>query len=113
MIQDRGNIKWGSLMLPEHLEILREYKQTENVEPPGELTDWELEELQQTINQAINQQLDVKLNVYMDGKKTQWAGIIKSINFNTNELILETLIKTKRVPLQNVQSAQLEDDFYD
>lgn len=113
MIQDRGNIKWGSLMLPEHLEMLREYKQTENVVPPRELTDWELEELQQTINQAINQQLDVKLNVWMDGKNTQWAGIIKSINFNTNELILETLIKTKRIPLQNVQSAQLEAVFYD
>lgn len=111
MIQDRGNIKWGSLMLPEHLEMLREYKQTEYVEPPRELTDWEFEELQQTIDQAINQQLDVKLNVWMDGKNTQWTGIIKSINFNTKELILETLIKTKRIPLQHVQSAQLEANF--
>jgi len=113
MIQDRGNIKWGSLMLPEHLEMLREYKQTEYVEPLRELTEWEFEELQQTIDQAINQQLDVKLNVWMDGKNTQWTGIIKSINFNTNELITETLIKTKRIPLQYVQSAQLEADFYD
>ncbi|MGE7840033.1 YolD-like family protein [Lysinibacillus sp. NPDC093712] len=113
MIKDRGNIKWASMMLPEHLELLRAYKQTEDIEPPRELTDWELEELQQTINQAYNQQSDVKLEVWMDSKTMQWNGLIKSINFNTNELILDTLIKTIRIPLQHVQSAQLDADYYD
>ncbi len=46
MIQDRGNIKWASMMLPEHLELLREYKQQGRTEQPRELTEWELEELQ-------------------------------------------------------------------
>ncbi|KMY31857.1 hypothetical protein ACZ11_06615 [Lysinibacillus xylanilyticus] len=112
MIQDRGNIKWASMMLPEHLELLREFKQ-EHTEQPRELTDWELEELQQTIDQAYNQQINIKLEVWMDSKTTQWNGIIKSINFNTNELILETLIKTKRIPIQYIQSAQQEVDYYD
>ncbi|MGE7020396.1 YolD-like family protein [Solibacillus cecembensis] len=113
MIQDRGNIKWTAMMLPEHLELLREYKQADHVEPIKVLTEWELEELQQTIDQAINQQLDIKLNVWENGKYTQWTGIIKSINSNTNELTLETLLKTKRIPLSYVQSAQLEVDYYD
>lgn len=112
MIQDRGNIKWASMMLPEHLELLKEYKQDEYVEQ-RELTEWELEELQQTINQAYNQQLDIKLDVWMDGKNTQLVGVIKSMNFNTNELTLETLLKTKRVPIQYIQSAKLEADYYD
>lgn len=34
-------------------------------------------------------------------------------NFNTYELILDTLLKTKRIPIQNIQSAQLEADYYD
>ncbi|MGE7997624.1 YolD-like family protein [Lysinibacillus sp. NPDC093190] len=110
MIQDRGNIKWASLMLPEHLELLREYKQ-ERIEQPRELTEWELEELQKTIDQAFNQQLDIKLEVWKDYKITQWAGIIKSIN--TNELILETLLSTKSIPIQSIQSAQLDADYYD
>ncbi|MFJ7951509.1 YolD-like family protein [Lysinibacillus sp. NPDC096418] len=113
MIKDRGNIKWASMMLPEHFELLRECKQTDYVEQPRELTDWEFEELQQTIDQAINQQLDIKVNVWMDGKYTEWTGLIKSINFNTNELILETLFKTKRIPIQCIQSVNLEVDFYD
>ncbi|MGE7676094.1 YolD-like family protein [Lysinibacillus sp. NPDC094403] len=110
MIQDRGNIKWASMMLPEHLELLREYKQ-ESAEQPRELTEWELEELQKTIDQAFNQQLDIKLEVWKDYKITQCAGIIKSIN--TNELILETLLKTKSIPIQSIQSAQLDADYYD
>ena len=110
MIQDRGNIKWASMMLPEHLELLREYKQ-EHPEQPRELTEWELEELQNTINQAFNQQLHIKLEVWKDYKITQWTGTIKSIN--TNELILETLLKTKSIPIQSIQSAQLDADYYD
>ncbi|MGN4125017.1 YolD-like family protein [Lysinibacillus sphaericus] len=110
MIQDRGNIKWASMMLPEHLELLRVCKQ-EPTEQPRELTEWELEELQNTIDQALNQQLDIKLEVWKDYKITQWTGIIKSIN--TNELILETLLKTKSIPIQSIQSAQLDADYYD
>ncbi|MFJ8090325.1 YolD-like family protein [Lysinibacillus sp. NPDC095746] len=110
MIQDRGNIKWASMMLPEHLELLREYKQ-ERTEQPRELTEWELEELQKTIDQAFNQQLDINLEVWKDYKITQWTGIIKSMN--TNELILETLLKTKSIPIQSIQSAQLDVDYYD
>ncbi|MDD1505494.1 YolD-like family protein [Lysinibacillus sp. CNPSo 3705] len=110
MIQDRGNIKWASMMLPEHLELLREYKQ-ERTEQPRELTEWELEELQKTIDQAFNQQLEIKLEVWKNYKITQWTGIIKSMN--TNELILETLLKTKSIPIQSIQSAQLDADYYD
>lgn len=110
MIQDRGNIKWASMMLPEHLELLREYKQ-ERTEQPRELTEWELEELQKTIDQAFNQQLDINLEVWKNYKITQWTGIIKSIN--TNELILQTLLKTKSIPIQSIQSAQLDADYYD
>ena len=110
MIQDRGNIKWASMMLPEHLELLREYKQ-ECTEQPRELTEWELEELQNTIDRAFNQQLHIKLEEWKDYKIIQWTGIIKSIN--TNELILETLLKTKSIPIQSIQSAQLDADYYD
>lgn len=113
MDKDRGVIKWTSMMLPEHLELLREFKNTDYIVPPKELTEWELDELQQTIDHALNQQLDVKLSVWMDGKVIFFTGIIKSINFSTNELILETLLNTKHIPLQFIQSAQLEADYYD
>ncbi|MGE7984950.1 YolD-like family protein [Lysinibacillus fusiformis] len=110
MIKDRGTIKWGAMMMPEHLDFLKEYKNDFSVQQ-RELTEWELEDIQQIIIQAYNQQLDVKLEVWTSGKTTQWTGIIKSIT-NT-ELILETLLKTKTIPIQSIQSAQLDADYYD
>ncbi|WBF54924.1 YolD-like family protein [Lysinibacillus sp. JK80] len=112
MIKDRGNIKWASMMMPEHLDVLREYKQDTTIQR-RDLNEWELEEIQQTIDQAFSQHLDIKLEAWQDNKIIQWTGTIKTINFNTNELILDTLLKTKRIPIQNIQSAQLEADFYD
>ncbi|MGE7692275.1 YolD-like family protein [Lysinibacillus sp. NPDC097214] len=112
MIKDRGSIKFTAMMMPEHLELLREFKQG-CMEQQRELTEWELEELQQTINLAYGQRQDVKLDVWSDGKTTQWIGKINAINTNTNELIFETLLKTKRIPLQNICSAQLDADYYD
>lgn len=112
MIKDRGNIKWASMMMPEHLDVLREYKQDTTIQR-RDLNEWELEEIQQTIDQAFSQHLDIKLEAWQDNKIIQWTGTIKSINFNTNELILDTLLKTKRIPIQNIQSAQLEADYYD
>lgn len=100
------------MMMPEHLDVLREYKQDTTIQRK-DLNEWELEEIQQTIDQAYSQQLDIKLEAWQDNKIIQWTGTIKSINFNTNELILDTLLKTKRIPIQSIQSAQLEADFYD
>lgn len=100
------------MMMPEHLDGLREYKKG-FTEQPRELAEWELEEIQQTIDQAFSQHLDIKLEAWQNNKIIQWTGTIKTINFNTNELILDTLLKTKRIPIQNIQSAQLEADYYD
>lgn len=112
MIKDRGNIKWASMMMPEHLDVLREYKQDTTIQR-RDLNEWELEVIQQTIDQAFSQHLDIKLEAWQDNKIIQWTGTIKSINFNTNELILDTLLETKRILIQNIQSAQLEADYYD
>ncbi|MEB2301595.1 YolD-like family protein [Lysinibacillus xylanilyticus] len=62
---------------------------------------------------SYNQQRAVKLEVWSDGKTIQWVGKINAINITTNELTLETLLKTKRIPLQNIYSAQLDADYYD
>ncbi|MFJ7700305.1 YolD-like family protein [Lysinibacillus fusiformis] len=112
MIKDRGNIKWASMMMPEKLDLLRECKEVYATQP-RELTEWELEELQQTIDTAYHQQQDVQLNIWNDGKIMHWTGIIEAINLSTNELLFETLLTTKRIPIHRIQSARLEADYYD
>ncbi|MFJ7666730.1 YolD-like family protein [Lysinibacillus sp. NPDC097195] len=113
MIRDRGTIKWTAMMLPEHVQKIKEWKQEVFAEAPRELAEWELEELQQTIEQAINQQLDVTLTIWEGAKYLQWTGTIQSLNYNVHELVLETITKTKHIPLQNIHGARLEDSKYD
>ncbi len=54
-MKDRGAMKWTSMMLPEHLLLLKKWKQEVLTEPPRERAEWELEELQQTITRALLQ----------------------------------------------------------
>ncbi|WP_026693854.1 YolD-like family protein [Peribacillus kribbensis] len=39
MIRDRGNIKWTSLMLPEHVSLLRKFANEEYYDEPESLND--------------------------------------------------------------------------
>ncbi|WP_418302363.1 YolD-like family protein [Lysinibacillus fusiformis] len=53
MLHDRGNMKWTSLMLPEHLVQLKEWKKEQYHDKKHDLTEWELEEIEQTIQRAF------------------------------------------------------------
>ncbi|WP_342558878.1 YolD-like family protein [Metasolibacillus sp. FSL K6-0083] len=110
MIRDRGNIKWTSMMLPKHLALIKQLKQEEK-QQPKEFAEWELEELQQTIEKAYALQVNVELLLWNNEQFEQPIGTIKSINIKT--LILETSTSVKKIPLQNIQSARLVVDFYD
>lgn len=109
MIRDRGTIKWTAMMLPEHVKLLREWKQEAYAEGPHTLTDWELEDLQQTIEQAYTQQIVVTITMWQETKFVQWTGTIKALNHETQQLLLETLTTTKHIPFSTIYAALLED----
>ncbi len=52
-IRDRGNIKWTSMMLPEHVKLLRDWKEEERLRKKPELDEQKLEEMNETINEAM------------------------------------------------------------
>lgn len=50
MLNDRGNIKWNAMMLPEHVKELRNYFSNDNKINKPVLDEQKLEEFNQTIN---------------------------------------------------------------
>ncbi|MCT6922835.1 YolD-like family protein [Metasolibacillus sp.] len=98
------------MMLPEHLAQIKQLKQ-EKKQEPRELVEWELEELQQTIENAYKFKVTVELLIWENDNFEQWVGIIKMVN--ATGLILETTNKSKKILFQNIQFARLEVDFYD
>ena len=53
MIRDRGRIKWNSLMLPEHVTMLREWAAEETKEQRKQLDEQKLELLNEIAGKAM------------------------------------------------------------
>ncbi|KYG90884.1 hypothetical protein A0U40_17600 [[Bacillus] sp. KCTC 13219] len=109
MLKDRGLKKWQGMMMTEHVEMIKEMNLEVTLEKSRTLSDWELENLQQVINQAMQQKLEVKLEVWEGNGHVPLNGIIKAINRNI--LILETDTITKSIPLSDILDAELEEYF--
>lgn len=112
MIKDRGTIKWTAMMLPEHIQKIKQWKREAYAEAPRTLTEWELEDLQQTINQAFKQHKTVTITTWQEAKYVQWTGTITALD-ESQQLVLETLTAVKRIPFHSIHAAHLEDESYD
>ncbi|MGE7923219.1 YolD-like family protein [Viridibacillus arvi] len=113
MIRDRGSVKWVSMMLPEHVQQIRAWKHESEEELPNELTEWELEELQQTIQFAYDQKLIVTLKTMVEHNLSHYTGIITVLKTSTRELSLETDTTIRHIPLNAIYRAQLENNYCD
>ncbi|MGI8316569.1 YolD-like family protein [Halobacillus mangrovi] len=62
--RDRGTIKWTSLMLPEHVEMVKKlWKEDERVEK-GIIDEQKAVEIDFLMQRALNDDLTVKVRVY-------------------------------------------------
>lgn len=110
MINDRGSMKWTAMMLPEHLEKIREWKQEQFYDKKCDLTDWELEEIEFTIQRAFKMRKLVTLTLWDNNKLHDETGQITGTDTIKKELLLDTDIAIKRILFDDIQSAKLLDD---
>ncbi|WKT76931.1 YolD-like family protein [Lysinibacillus fusiformis] len=110
MLHDRGNIKWTSLMLPEHLVQLKEWKKEQYHDKKSDLTEWELEEIEQTIQRAFKLQKIVKLTLWDHNKLQDQCGLITGTDVYKKQLLLETDLSIKRISFDLIQKASLVDE---
>lgn len=113
MLKDRGTIKWTSMMLTEHVQQLKQWDVEEQFIKKPDLTPWELEDLQQTIEQAARTRQQIEITIWSNGKKCFYLGSIKTVNIERQELHFETLTETKKFSISAVVAARLLDDLYD
>ena len=109
MLHDRGNMKWTSLMLPEHLVQLKEWKKEQYYDKKRDLTEWELEEMEQTIQRAFNFRKLVKLTLWDSNKLHEQVGLVTGTDKYKKELLLETDLSIKRITFDMIQKASLVD----
>src|SRR5690625_2638339 len=98
-VHDRGTMKWVSLMLPEHVEMLKGVF-IERKEKPI-LDEQKMTEIDHILKYALEHQTNVAMTYYDDGDYVtvrgkleeidQWRGYIVLRNENGHELSLSSI----------------------
>lgn len=97
MIRDRGRIKWVSMMLPEHVKLLREYNESlDKVEKPV-LDEQKYEEFNKVIRRAKEENITLQFTYYQKGEMKKLVGNIHYIDQLKRELRIVDYLTNKHV----------------
>ncbi|MFD2045809.1 YolD-like family protein [Ornithinibacillus salinisoli] len=77
MVHDRGSIKWTSLMLPEHVKILKDMEKEDRKIIRPILDEQEVEMINQRLVDACIHEEEVRLAIFEDGYINHYNGKIK------------------------------------
>lgn len=80
-LDPRRNIKWGtSMMLPEHVSLLREYYEEVKKEPKPVLTEYDYVMISETLELAYTSKGDTKIKRWKNGHYIYNRGTIEEID---------------------------------
>ncbi|MDE0581568.1 YolD-like family protein [Planococcus sp. A6] len=108
-VQDRGALKWTALMLPEHIRMLREWKEEDNRVPKPELDEFDLHALQENIEIAIVRTCQAEIQVWKDNQLHYYTGMIISMDIHTRTIVYDDSLSTKRLSVDEITSVRLMD----
>lgn len=90
MTQDRGTIKWTSLMLPEHVELLKQMWQEDKKESKPILDPQEIELINQQLIDSYQHQLLVELAIFEDSQTHHIVGKVSKLHPESKKISFET-----------------------
>ncbi|MFD1204335.1 MULTISPECIES: YolD-like family protein [Sporosarcina] len=111
MIRDRGRIKWTAMMLPEHVQQLRQLQQEqENEVNKAEPDEQQLEEWNYEIATAIERHLSVIVHYWIGNDTVEAKGFIRKIDQVENILFIsETEGEVHRIPFTELKSISVSE----
>lgn len=103
-MRDRGNIKWTSMMLPEHQELLNEmWRQKEWKEKPI-LDEHLLTEINVDLQMALQHDLTIEIEYFKDQDYHKIKGKLLGVDPLLNYIKMEAV----EIPLDSVTGAWVE-----
>lgn len=108
MIRDRGRIKWVSMMLPEHIKLLRDWVKEDQYEERKEIDEQQLELMNMTLTEAIEFDQFVTITHYRNrnyeiviGKIHYWDGMAQKLH------IIDHFEEVHRIPITAIADIRL------
>lgn len=86
MIRDRGRIKWTSMMLPEHVKLLRDLVKEDEYEQKKDIDEQQLEWMNKVVSTAIECNQFVMITYYQQHHYKRKIGKICGVNEISQEL---------------------------
>jgi hypothetical protein len=108
MIRDRGKIKWTSMMLPEHVKMLRDWVKEDGYEQKREMDEQQLELMNETLAEAIEFDKLVTITHY---RKRNYEIVIGKIHY-WDELtqrihVVDRFQEVHRIPMDTIADVRL------
>ncbi|KHD86386.1 hypothetical protein NG54_03505 [Heyndrickxia ginsengihumi] len=80
MIRDRGNKKWVSLMLPEHVEMIKQINIDLDKQEKPILDEDKIQELETRVSYSMKCNLPIDFKIWIDGFEKHISGHVQSID---------------------------------
>ncbi|MBQ0137682.1 MAG: YolD-like family protein [Kurthia sp.] len=108
MYKDRGTIKWTAMMLPEHVQKLRQWRNELDEKQPNALESWQLEELNAKIQLAFEQQKMISIYSY-DEQWHEEKGRIERLDFQKKLVFLDDGLIMQKLPIHLIYRVIFHD----
>jgi len=102
--KDRGNKKWTAMMLIEHRDRLKEIKQHEEDIKKPILDDQEKAAINSKLQQALQNDSEVKIKYYEEKRFKTITGEIKKVDIRKKEIF----INEKKIKFENLLEIELK-----
>lgn len=97
------------MMLPEHVERLRKWDEALTADYKKELSEWELDALQETIQQAYQLKKLITFTLFNTNRIFKRSGYIQMMDTERRQLLLELDGAIHRIDFTAIQAADLDD----
>ena len=109
-IKDRGAMKWQGMFLTEHVEMLKQWREEDNLVPEPKLDEYDLQLINEEMDLAFKRQCIVILHTWKAGKVTRhFGGKIISIDIKSRVLIYEDPFKQYRLSVDEIVSVNMQE----
>jgi hypothetical protein len=110
MIRDRGRIKWTSMMLPEHVKLLRDWVKEDSYETKREIDEQQLEIMNETLSEALEYDQFVTITHYRHhnyeiviGKIHYWDELEQKLH------MVDKFEEAHRIPIGDIVDVRITD----
>lgn len=85
-IKDRGVTKWQGLFLPEHVEMIRAWREEDNRVDKPELDEWDLQAIQEELELSSKRKCEVRIQIWKDWEFHHHTGIVEGVDYKKMQI---------------------------